>query len=659
MKGVRLDKKDSLRALLTDTLPGDVPVIFSNDGLYINSQAKEQGHRITDNIILQSIFENILSGDSGTSPFKYSINKNHLSLRGISLVHPKSQLRYCDFYLRFSDLIIELCSRSKLSIRAPEKVSNSYYASDEDPTKSYKEIDIDVIEKELFRRHSSSYFSYRGFDRLYSFFNTNKYLMLEKKYSSLWMLDIANCFDSIYTHTIAWAVKNKDYIKAHISHKNLFAAEFDRLIQRSNNNETNGIPVGSEVSRVFSEIIFQRIDKEIIKKAESSKQLRLGVDYDLYRYVDDYILFSKSENNSEAVAQVISDCLKEFNLYINEGKLRRFKRPFLTDKSGVINDLKALLLDLENGIFEKQLTDSNHRTWPKRIKNRDAAYRFYVEKIKSVCKSNSVEYADVSPYLISSFSKKIIQLITDQETFRSQSDEEVGDINQLYKNTTLLLIDIMFFLHTVEPQVGPSFKLAKTVIILDRFYGENIPEFQNHFRSSIMSHIEQIPIEAGIESTRLRKAPLETLNIVLATSEFGVKFLLSNKIINAILEKTEDTYFNLVSLLYYIRDHKCYREIKSKIEDKILSIFRGCNKINFDSEVAHLFLDSMSCPFISSTTRKELVVDYINRFDSNLGRTDKEVNDYLKKLQDVYWFVKWEELDLVKLLERKELNKHY
>lgn len=35
-KNIKLDKKDYLRALLCDTQPGDCPIIFSNDGLYIN-----------------------------------------------------------------------------------------------------------------------------------------------------------------------------------------------------------------------------------------------------------------------------------------------------------------------------------------------------------------------------------------------------------------------------------------------------------------------------------------------------------------------------------------------------------------------------------------------------------------------------------------------
>lgn len=33
---IKIDKKDFLRSLLTDTSPNDVPLIFSNDGLYIN-----------------------------------------------------------------------------------------------------------------------------------------------------------------------------------------------------------------------------------------------------------------------------------------------------------------------------------------------------------------------------------------------------------------------------------------------------------------------------------------------------------------------------------------------------------------------------------------------------------------------------------------------
>lgn len=656
MTGVKLDKKDSMRALLTDTLPGEVPLIFSNDGLYINLQAKIQNHLIVDNEIFDSFFREILEGESASTPFKYSINKNQFSLRGLSLIHPRSQINYCKFYAKFSDVLIELCSRSRISIRAPERVSNSYFLHDEDPSYSYKEVDIDVIEKELYRKHSSSYFTYRGFNRLHKFFSSKKYLLLEKRFSSLWMVDIANCFDSIYTHTISWAIKNKNYVKQHIEYKNLFAAEFDRLIQRSNNNETNGIPIGAEVSRVFAELIFQQVDQKIIKKASSLEGMEFGVNYEIYRYVDDYVIFSRSDRESNKIAEIISDCLEEYNLYVNEGKLQKLQRPFITKKSRVINDLKNILTDLDKSIFEKKTISGKNFLWPKPILKKEAVYKFYIDKVKYACSLNSSSYSDISSYLISSLSKRVVRIASDYSSFSTEADK---DKNGLYRDTLLLLLEMMFFLYTVDPQVNSSYKLAKTIIIVDRFFLAKAPEFINHYRTKIMSYVEVLPIESGIDSLRERRAPLETINIILATSEFGNNFLLSKELLLKIYKKTKPTYFNLISLLYYIRDHQVFFGLKQDIEKDVISIIKSSAPLGKNSEVAHLFLDSLSCPFISIGTKQNLLEDYIARYDASLGTSQVKLNEYIDVLNNIFWFVKWNALDLVKLLERKELINTY
>lgn len=45
--------------------------------------------------------------------------------------------------------------------------------------------------------------------------------------------------------------------------KESFGSKFDSLMQRMNYNETNGILIGPEVSRIFSEIILQAVDAEV------------------------------------------------------------------------------------------------------------------------------------------------------------------------------------------------------------------------------------------------------------------------------------------------------------------------------------------------------------------------------------------------------------
>ncbi|HEI2833204.1 TPA: RNA-directed DNA polymerase, partial [Escherichia coli] len=149
------------------------------------------------------------------------------------------------------------------SIRYPRKVANSFFLYENNALEKYKGEDIETTKDELMRKYSSSYFSYGGFNRIYKLFQSKMFIELEKRFSVMWMLDVSHCFDSIYTHSVSWALKNKSYIKKHVKHSNQFGQELDTLMQRSNNNETNGIPIGSEFSRVFAELIFQRIDCNI------------------------------------------------------------------------------------------------------------------------------------------------------------------------------------------------------------------------------------------------------------------------------------------------------------------------------------------------------------------------------------------------------------
>ena len=105
-------------------------------------------------------------------------------------------------------------------------------------------------------------------------------------------LDISNCFSSIYTHTISWAVKTKDVAKHQIKLSN-FEQNFDNFMQHVNYNETAGIVIGPEFSRIFAEIIFQYIDLQIEKRlASEDYKLKLYKDYEIYRYVDDMFVFS-------------------------------------------------------------------------------------------------------------------------------------------------------------------------------------------------------------------------------------------------------------------------------------------------------------------------------------------------------------------------------
>lgn len=62
--------------------------------------------------------------------------------------------------------------------------------------------------------------------------------------------DVSRCFDSIYTHTLSWALSSKKIVKDNLgTNKDSFGGKFDRVMQQMNYNETNGIVIGPEFSK--------------------------------------------------------------------------------------------------------------------------------------------------------------------------------------------------------------------------------------------------------------------------------------------------------------------------------------------------------------------------------------------------------------------------
>lgn len=135
-------------------------------------------------------------------------------------------------------------------------------------------------------------------------------------------LDISNCFNSIYTHSISWACVDKEKAKIMYHNKNLQTDDYkigdkiDELNANMNASQTNGLLTGPFTSKVSAEIILSALDK-ILKK-----------DYDFVRYVDDYnFYFSTQEEANNAIPHIAS-VLSEYNLLINKEKIQIIKFPF-------------------------------------------------------------------------------------------------------------------------------------------------------------------------------------------------------------------------------------------------------------------------------------------------------------------------------------------
>lgn len=135
--------------------------------------------------------------------------------------------------------------------------------------------------------------------------------------TSDWLVrtDIARFYPSIYTHSIPWAAYGKERVKNNLkSYRGSFADRLDALVRACNRNQTIGIPIGPETSRILAEIISSRIDDEY------AKVMRVGGKTVIDRLQDDWVVGAKTLEAAENIIAAISGCYREFGLDINGSK---------------------------------------------------------------------------------------------------------------------------------------------------------------------------------------------------------------------------------------------------------------------------------------------------------------------------------------------------
>ena len=142
------------------------------------------------------------------------------------------------------------------------------------------------------------------------------------KYKLLTKVDITNFYNSVYTHTIAWAWCGDRYKALSDSNFQKTGSKIDKLIRYSNDKRTNGIPVGPVLSDLIVEVILSERDKVITKKIK-----QLGIDFLATRFKDDYRILCNSQEDSDKIIRIIIDTLNDFNLQVNEAKTKTVELP--------------------------------------------------------------------------------------------------------------------------------------------------------------------------------------------------------------------------------------------------------------------------------------------------------------------------------------------
>lgn len=667
MKKTRINLNDYSRMLLSETSPFDVPIIFTNNWFY-----KKIRHKDKKTESIKSVVEYLFERKDHTEvsiPMRYKIRKGDKSYRHMGLLHPAQQINMLEFYKVYSSQILHYCSKSSFSIRRPAKVASSFFIPNRlQDSRVLRENTAQRLSDENKFKHATSYFSYDRYSKLHQFFEDEEFFDLEEKYTDFWSIDVSKCFDSIYTHSVSWATKGKFRSKTS-KVKDTFGAVFDLLMQRSNFNETNGIVIGNEVSRIFSEIILQGIDCNV-KASLKGNSLVEGFDYDVRRYVDDYFIFASSPDICQKVLNSIEDNLRAYKLFINQQKTNKVQKPFITsitksklETSKALSELYDILFEVNEHGFSVVNGKSIRKTY--------SVVKSFVNKVKAPCYNDKKAYDVMTGYVISALTNKLKDINNSHPNLINKE----GFL--LYRDVFIVMLKIAFHLFNVNPSFNNSVKISMLSYISYGFFERYFPEEERTIKLLINSYIKNF-FDSGkckhLLSNNEIYFPIEFTNLLFVSRNMGSDYLLSRNQISSIfdlngLKKRRDKficqeenfdYFQLMSLLYYIGNEPEYDIIKKDVVKELKGRLSDLGGVTKDAKVCYLLLDSISCPYIDSKIRKEWSLRlYKNIHPKARNTTSQDYDKFFNEISSEEWFISWNYLDLWNTLEKKELHFDY
>lgn len=135
-------------------------------------------------------------------------------------------------------------------------------------------------------------------------------------YAYMAKTDITDCYGSIYTHSLAWAINGKDEAKASKGKDNLLGDQVDVILRDLSYGQTNGIPQGSSLMDFIAEIVLGYADLLLSGSIEKA-----GIeDYHILRYRDDYRIFTNHPTEAEEILRILSETLQTLGFKLHPNK---------------------------------------------------------------------------------------------------------------------------------------------------------------------------------------------------------------------------------------------------------------------------------------------------------------------------------------------------
>lgn len=168
-------------------------------------------------------------------------------------------------------------------------------------------------------------------------------------------------------------------------------------------------------------------------------------------------------------------------------------------------------------------------------------------------------------------------------------------------------------------------------------------------------------------------AQIETLYLLTVIRELDREFRIPEVLLEKFIgfdnknNKIPDcqlNYFSIMVLLFYFGHSKKYTKIKEALKKYIENYIKSfpVEKRSKSSELTHLIIDLVACPFLTKQDKRRFFATYKNSNSISELRKDFEMLDkirFFQKRHMKYGFTKWERFNLAKELEYKKSQEVY
>ena len=412
----------------------------------------------------------------------------------------------------------------------------------------------------------------------------------------------------------------------------------------------------NQFSRIFAEIILQSVDVELITKLAKEENLNHKVDYEIFRYVDDFFVFYNEESTQLKIFETLQKVLKSKKLSINTAKIKHYQKPIITEITIAKGRISTLLNDeIDPGCVEDSLADPS--TQPKQNLVCAINANSLITRYKSAIKEAGVTYGELLNYTFAIVENKIERL------FKAYVASDKSDRDSKRLSTALFAImEFVFFAYSASPKVNHTIRLCRMIATSVGFL--HTQRLSYELKHLLFKYVHDNVMQQLEKNTMSPHREVESLYLLISLSQIGREYWLPVSVLlqHFLIKEDKSTgdydrtagfmsHFSITILLSYIKDKARYAKLKAFVVAHIMAKLEYMKShCHIDAESLIMLLDLVVCPYISTVTKND--IGQIFGLDAAGLLSVQTANDH--------WFTAWgDKFDLGKELDAKRSREVY